>query len=147
MARRCQTPARYSRIVDHAKNALTLARVRFPERGRITGKSSRRHPVRHLSVAQWFANSVSMNVRHAAALALMGWYLMVAPVEQTGPFVKVDVKAPLKEWDAQATFDDKKVCENARTEYLAYPPPCCGAVGEKAILCVASDDPRLRETK
>jgi hypothetical protein len=90
---------------------------------------------------------MSMNLHHAAALALVGWFLMVAPVEQTGPFAKVDIKAPLNEWDSQATFDDRQACENARTEYLAYPPPCCGEVGEKGILCVASDDPRLKKTK
>lgn len=30
----------------------------------------------HLSVARLSANSVSMNLHHAAALALVGWYLM-----------------------------------------------------------------------
>jgi len=33
----------------------------------------------HLSVARRSANSLSMNLRHAAALALIGWYLMVPP--------------------------------------------------------------------
>jgi hypothetical protein len=32
---------------------------------------------RHLSVARPSANSMSMNLRHAAALALVGWYLML----------------------------------------------------------------------
>jgi hypothetical protein len=82
--------------------------------------------------------------RHGAALAAVIWYLLVAPVQQTGPFTKVDIKAPLKEWNMQATFEDKQACENARTEYLAYPPPCCGAVGQKAILCVSADDPGLK---
>jgi hypothetical protein len=85
-----------------------------------------------------------MKIRHAAALALVGWYLLVAPVEHTGPFVKVDIKALLKEWDTQATFDDKQACESARTEYLAYPPPCCDLISEKTILCISADDPRLK---
>ena len=34
-------------------------------------------PVRHLSVVRVSANSMSMNLRHAAALAVVGWYLMV----------------------------------------------------------------------
>jgi hypothetical protein len=34
---------------------------------------------RSLSVARWSGNSMSMNPRHAAALALVGWHLMVPP--------------------------------------------------------------------
>ena len=89
-----------------------------------------------------------MKPRHAAAFALVGWYLMVAPIEKTGPFTAVKTKAPLKEWDTQATFDDKQACENARKEYLAYPPPAArDVVGEKVVLCVSADDPRLKEAK
>ena len=86
-----------------------------------------------------------MKSRHAAALALVGWYLIVAPIEHTGPFTRVDIKAPMKEWDMQATFDIKESCETARAEYLAYPPPAASNLaGDKFIQCVSADDPRLK---
>jgi hypothetical protein len=41
--------------------------------------------VRHLSVALWSANSMSMNSRHAAVLALVGWYLSVVVYGDEAP--------------------------------------------------------------
>jgi hypothetical protein len=85
-----------------------------------------------------------MNLRHAAALALVGWFLMAAHIERDGPFTKEDIKAPLKEWDTLATFDSKQTCESARTEYVAHPRPFLPTI-DKAFQCVSEDDPRLKE--
>jgi hypothetical protein len=49
-----------------------------------------------------------MNLRHAAALALVGWYLMVPP--STGG--KLDTKAPLPQWINEGAFDRADDCES-----------------------------------
>jgi hypothetical protein len=46
-----------------------------------------------------------MNLRHAAALALIGWYLMAPPYGDTRP------KIPLSEWDTQRVFDSARDCD------------------------------------
>jgi len=40
--------------------------------------------------------------RHAAALALVGWYLMAPPIRPGGG---VDLKAPMSQWDQDDDFD------------------------------------------
>ena len=42
-----------------------------------------------------------MNLRHAAALALVGWYLMVPPFSKTDQYgnTHADPSAPLSEWE------------------------------------------------
>src|SRR5258708_8608753 len=57
--------------------------------------------VRHLSGARLFANSMSMNLRHAAALALVDWYLMVPPISNGTP----EIAAPLSHWEIQSSYD------------------------------------------
>jgi hypothetical protein len=87
-----------------------------------------------------------MKPRHAAALALVGWYLMTAPIENTGSFWSVKRKVPISEWSRGEQFDTKEHCETALTEYLAYPPIPLREMKEAlAAECVASDDPRLKE--
>jgi hypothetical protein len=86
-----------------------------------------------------------MKPRHAAALALVGWYLMTAPVENVGPFSSVKRKAPISEWNRGEQFDTREQCDGARTEYLAYPPILLREIKDAlAAECVASDDPRLK---
>jgi hypothetical protein len=41
-------------------------------------------------------------LQHAAALALLGWYLMTPPVPDTGT---PQYNAPLAQWDIQRVFD------------------------------------------
>jgi hypothetical protein len=52
--------------------------------------------------------SWGMNLRHAAALALVGWYLITPP---SGPAGKPDFSAPLSEWGQMATFDSAAACK------------------------------------
>jgi hypothetical protein len=57
-----------------------------------------------------------MNPRHAAALALVGWYLMAPPPQAdptTGlPNGAADVRAPFKYWDNEGSFDSAKECSS-----------------------------------
>ena len=113
-----------------------------------------------------------MKPRHAAALALVGWYLMVPPLSGKG----VDLSAALSQWEEQAGFDSADSCERARARVWK-----CGAVLNNAdkgdvnsvcdqpmrtraqakdkeeesviasvatqnmsALCVSTDDPRLK---
>jgi hypothetical protein len=64
---------------------------------------------------------MSMNLRHAAALALVGWYLMVAPPD-TGTYwnrLLGTTKRPLNEWSIVASFDSADKCEDRRETEVA----------------------------
>ncbi len=47
-----------------------------------------------------------MNLRHAAALALTGWYLMIPPYGS----VDSGESPPLADWTIQGVFDSRKAC-------------------------------------
>ena len=91
-----------------------------------------------------------MNLRHAAALALVGWYLMVPPhLHWHGQYETYSPDAPLSEWKHKATFDTEVDCKRAITkgcgnvnqngEVIGHVGPLCYAQ------CISSDDPRLKE--
>jgi hypothetical protein len=103
---------------------------------------------------------MSMNLRHAAALALVGWYLMVPPYVNR----KLSTDAPLSKWEVYVASDSADECEALKTASLKTAGQekitgKDGAVterGAKVIAlwfqlsnsqCIASDDPRLKETK
>jgi hypothetical protein len=48
-----------------------------------------------------------MKIRHVAALALVGWYLMVPP--------RYVIGIPMANWDRRAVFETKAECESATT--------------------------------
>ena len=84
-----------------------------------------------------------MKPRHAAALALVGWYLMQPPLVTPNSF---NFDAPLSRWDIEESFDTASDCEqtwNSMTEK---------AKGKSDVLsrreqfghCIATDDPRLK---
>jgi len=86
-----------------------------------------------------------MKLRHAAALALVGWYMIIPPTSRDYPMGNVD--APLSEWVKRPTlYRDKEECEhvldrqtrlrNARNRQLLVR-------FKRQWQCVASDDPRL----
>ncbi|MGD0290232.1 MAG: hypothetical protein ABSC63_11340 [Candidatus Binataceae bacterium] len=52
----------------------------------------------------------TMTLRHAAALALVGWYLMVPPLSSDGK--EIDTAAKLSQWDARLRFDRASDCNN-----------------------------------
>ncbi len=51
-----------------------------------------------------------MNLRHAAAVALVGWYVMLPPLnEATG---KIERLAPLSAWEQFTEFDSSSECHS-----------------------------------
>ena len=100
-----------------------------------------------------------MKPRHAAALALVGWYLMIPPLPHD-PLLLADPTQPLSVWFLQQSFDSAKECEIARkTEDheaelqmhdLAKSHMIETNTGHAQFFlqrifsqCIASDDPRL----
>jgi len=98
-----------------------------------------------------------MKLRHAAALALVGWYLMLPP--QHGGSADFNTHAPLSEWTVLEKYDDTSACERGKMDQLSkwYDRASVDRPGtkeaEKDILmtirlndsqCIASDDPRLK---
>jgi hypothetical protein len=117
---------------------------------------------------------MSMTSRHAAALALVGWYLLTPKIRNpktytfTGQAIVGD-HLTLSQWGINSAFDNAKDCEMARgkmwkdsremrqkfeteagREVLAERPDHGAEVkgiaeSYRDALCVASDDPRLKE--
>jgi hypothetical protein len=72
-----------------------------------------------------------MKARHAAALALVVWYLMRPPLPHLSTHaVHKDTAATLRGWKMVRSFPTQKECEAHRANPWE--------------LCVASDDPRLK---
>ncbi|HVA76756.1 MAG TPA: hypothetical protein VNF27_02630 [Candidatus Binataceae bacterium] len=100
-----------------------------------------------------------MKFRHAAALALVGWYLMLAPRTSDKPPITYDTTAPLSKWKIVGSYDTAKECdqgkdkipriilqaeENMTSEQKsAYDQTILNLLG--ASQCIATDDPRLKE--
>jgi hypothetical protein len=96
-----------------------------------------------------------MKLRHAAALALMGWYLIDPPFVRL-PNGQYDAKtdAPLSEWLHVASFDEASLCEAARAfrvnagkedatkDSQSNDEKVMAAIGPYCE-CVSTDDPRL----
>ena len=90
-----------------------------------------------------------MNKQAAAALALLGWYLMLPPITKDG---RVDSNAQLKQWHVDGRFDSERECDHMRDTLrhitvLARrandPPEQVEIAADHQAVCVASDDPRL----
>jgi hypothetical protein len=88
-----------------------------------------------------------MKLRHAAALALLGWYLVVPPpLDSSGP----DLHAPLSHWNQAQAFDTAAQCETQlvqlRKTISAERPRAQLDEADQAMKsakCIATDDPRL----
>jgi hypothetical protein len=88
---------------------------------------------------------------HAAALALVGWYLMVPP---NSSIYTLDVKAPISKWKDFKVFDSARQCESALAEYRAkfdrdegdaLPAVRAEGIEEfRVAQCVSTEDPRLK---
>jgi hypothetical protein len=81
---------------------------------------------------------------HIAALALVGWYLMVPPQTRTWWIGRqyYDESASLSRWTIERSFDKAEVCQAARL--AAQQQPGGAAMGMGHALCIATDDPSLR---
>jgi hypothetical protein len=101
-----------------------------------------------------------MKLRHAAALALVAWYLMtpvaarcvehangkwslrVPPNIKTGHGPEIDFTAPLNHWwSIGGGFRSREACERARANW-----PTDTWTGQQVLhgKCVLIDDPRLK---
>jgi hypothetical protein len=105
-----------------------------------------------------------MNPRHAAALALVGWYLIEPPALATNQNVP-DLTAPLSRWTVKYKAQAAADCEKRRSldnllaldpDFRQYAEITARQKGEvfsaqKLIdfvmpqACIASHDPRLKE--
>jgi hypothetical protein len=108
-------------------------------------------------------------VIHAAALVLVGWYLMVPPwpvaSDPNSSDVVPDVTASLGRWTTERAFDSARECEHwldtrkvkARKEFQNPQKQEDPSSGPETLLakkqaaeplyarCIATDDPRLKE--
>jgi hypothetical protein len=102
-----------------------------------------------------------MRPRHAAAIALAAWWLMVPPPLR-GTEHGLDNSAPLRKWAIYAggVYDSAAACRRDRAETIAYliknktiprgaplTPEAAKYTNEvfRASQCIASDDPRLKK--
>jgi hypothetical protein len=84
-----------------------------------------------------------MRPRHAAALALVGWYLMVPPLVRKQNTLQEDTSQPLSKWTQFRAFDSAQDCERDRDSILKARETVnyADALQDR---CVESDDPRLK---
>jgi|SRR6266851_6533643 len=105
-----------------------------------------------------------MNFRHATALALVGWYLIVPPPIPnkivdffTGTYIPTGfaTHASLSTWwRVDHAFESVAACDQARTVHInemkilskTHPSQTHDKMAEQMLAskCVATDDPRLR---
>jgi|ERR1019366_5525132 hypothetical protein len=104
-----------------------------------------------------------MNLRHAAALALVGWYLMTPPLNSGGI---PDYDAPITSWNNEKSFDSARDCEEGKVTVLESKIEARKRLEQiqihpdkqiadqyfrwtrsvfAASKCIATDDPRLKE--
>ena len=102
-----------------------------------------------------FFGKSAMKYRHAAALVLVGWYLLMPPLINA-PY-KVDTEAPLTSWKVYQTFNTAEECRKsllsmqAKYQHSATAPTGSIKRGTRAFAlqvefaqCVASDSPVLK---
>jgi hypothetical protein len=103
----------------------------------------------------------SMKLCHAAALALVGWYLMMPPLiweeKEIGAHplaFHIDFDAPISKWDTLGSFDSAEQCQDEgakrvadlldpKKHLLPTRPDDPLLKRAQAQLCIASDDVRL----
>jgi hypothetical protein len=120
--------------------------------------------IRHAPSPAKEAHEEEMTIRHAAALALVGWYLLIPPVFSPmgdHPRAFNDLNASLKKWDIWAPFESETSCKREKERIQSeaplrlkfareYPDQDRNgnivAVAEawQRAECIATDDPRLK---
>ena len=89
-----------------------------------------------------------MKLRHAAALALVGWYLMVPPIVDG----RAVIDAPVSKWIVNTPFDSARECDKAQAILVVKAKgdlekrlwDDAVAVTFTQAQCIATDDPRLK---
>lgn len=96
-----------------------------------------------------------MKLRHAAALVIVGWYLLAAPKNENG--TGWDANAPISQWEYQASYDSAAQCMRVRMKIIQRlvtglvvlgpddkPAPDQKSAAATLCQCIATDDPRLK---
>jgi len=85
--------------------------------------------------------------RHAAALVLLGWYVMIPP---KGPSGEPEANAPLTQWFDFRAFDSARECREFLEGMLHPKAGATKTEDQRAVQqglargrCISSDDPRL----
>jgi hypothetical protein len=88
-----------------------------------------------------------MKCRHAAALALVGWYLMTPPLAR-GVIDRgvIEWDAPLTSWKIIGRYETHSECRAVLVGYIEYPEhhPFEKPLPSVPSACVSTDDPRLK---
>jgi hypothetical protein len=89
-----------------------------------------------------------MKPRHATAIALVGWYLMVPPLHSVSKTMAWDSSAPLSKWMIVDSFDTAEECRHdllrrINSNYKGQTPTAAEKRWLDKFVCIASDDPRL----
>jgi hypothetical protein len=104
-----------------------------------------------------------VNACRVAALALVGWYLLVPP--QVGDNGHHDKAVPLAQWEQMGSYNSAEDCNDDRESFMKRDqkeyslsvgsnPPQSASVKEaahkvalksSAALCINADDPRLKK--
>jgi hypothetical protein len=86
-----------------------------------------------------------MNLRHVAALLLVGWSLIMPPLSDDRQ--QVEKNAPLARWDTISTYDTAAACNHELDKLTAVLAGNINySVIQRRVLagkCIAADDPRL----
>jgi len=92
-----------------------------------------------------------MKLRHTAALALVGWYLMLPPArfhKDTSLPHSPDYEAVLSKWSTVGTLDTLRECKAEMSRRQREADRMENTEVEKAwkgaFQCITSDDPRLK---
>jgi len=92
-----------------------------------------------------------IRLRHAATLALVGWYLIQPPVYRQPPYID-PIPPRMSQWTIFGSYDSAEKCridmETQQRHGERTPLPGDGldralVQSDQAAVCVASDDPRL----
>jgi hypothetical protein len=105
-----------------------------------------------------------MKPRHAAALALVGWYLMMPPQDLRVPGDEIEETAPLSRWIMAGSYDSADECAAVQSKLLSGMSPSetakvkadlkkhgkewSGELYKKRVYasqCISTDDPRLKD--
>jgi hypothetical protein len=86
-----------------------------------------------------------MTLRHAAALALVGWYLMIPPLDRDE---HVQTNAPLSSWVNDQSYETAAACEQkkrADMDRVKDDKEPWVRFAASSVKCIATDDPRLKD--
>lgn len=91
-----------------------------------------------------------MTLHRAAAITLIGWYLMIPPLDKSN---QPDFSVPLSSYMQASAYDTAAECESAKSNALENVSRSIKrkekvdglSVSMAAGLCVEADDPRLNQ--